>query len=60
MPGDLRLLPRREARIGLLEQLFGLGLEPPDLGVDVDFALGRGLAKLRHSGLELGDRLFEV
>ena len=48
MPRDLRLLPRRQLRIGVAQQLVGLGLEPVDLGVDVDvvalFAVSRSSA----------------
>ena len=60
MARDLRLLPRRQLGIGVAQQLGRLGLEPADLGVDVDVAAARRLAQLGDAGLELGDRLFEI
>ena len=60
MARDLRLLPRRQLGIGVAQQLARLGLEPVDLGVDVESAAARGLAQLGDAGLELGDRLFEI
>ena len=58
--GDLRLLPRRQFRIGVAQQLVGLGLEPGDLGVDIDGAIGGGFAQFVDPALQLGDRLFEI
>ncbi len=57
---DLRLLPRRQAAVSLAQQAVGLGLEPCDIGVNVERpGLGR-LPKLRDARLQLRDRLFEV
>ena len=60
MPRDLRLLPRRQLRVGIAQQLVGLGFEPADLGVDVDRAVARGLPQLRQACFKLCDRLFEI
>src|SRR5215207_2353608 len=60
VPRDLRLLPRREPRIGVAKQFVGLGLEPRNLGIEVDLALARRAAELGDPGLELGERLFEI
>jgi hypothetical protein len=59
MPGDLRLLPRRQLCIGVLKQLLRLRLQPCDFGFNVDVARARGLAKLVDPLVERGDRLFE-
>ena len=60
MARDLRLLPRRQFRISVGEQLRRLGLELVDFGLDVDLAAVGGFLELADSRLELGDRLFEV
>ena len=60
MASDLRLLPRSQLRVGIAEELVGLGLEPADLRVDVDRAVARRLAQLGNARLQFGDRLFEV
>jgi hypothetical protein len=60
MPCDLRLLPRSQLRLGVAKELSGLGFEPADLGIDVEVAVVRGLAKLRDPRLELGDRFFKI
>ena len=60
MAGDLRLLPRRQLRIGVAQQLGGLGLEPADLGVEVELAGVGRFAQLGDARFKLGDRLFEI
>ena len=61
MTRDLRLLPRRQLCISVAQQLVGLGLEPADLGIDIDVSrAARGFAQLGDPGLELGDRLFKI
>src|SRR4029077_2733469 len=59
MPRHLRLLPRRQARIELLERLRRLAFDAADfLGDGVAVAVER--AQLLDLGLELGHRFFEV
>ena len=59
MARDLRLLPRGQLGISVAEQLGRLGFELADLGIEVELAgLGR-VAKLRHAGFQLRDRLLE-
>ncbi len=61
MPGDLRLLPRREPRIELLEREAGFCFQAIDFVAD-----GNGAAAFAHGaqfldlGFEFGHRLFEV
>src|SRR5829696_1994599 len=59
MARDLCLLPRSQLGIGVAEKLGGLGVEPADLGVEVELAGTGRVAKLRHASLELRDRLLE-
>ena len=58
--GDLRLLPWRQPGISLPQQPVGLLLEAPDLGLDVELARGRCVAKLGDARFELSDRFFEI
>ena len=61
MPRHLRLLPRRQARIELLERLAGLDLDTVDFLADGDgIAASLQRAHFFHFGLELGHRLFEI
>src|SRR5688572_33433317 len=45
MARDLRLLPRSQLRIGVAEKLGRLGLEPADLGVQVERSEERRVGK---------------
>ena len=61
MTGDLRLLPRRELRVEILERLRRLGLEAGNLLADG----GRAVARLERAqfldlGLDLGHGFLEV
>ena len=61
MAGDLRLLPRRQLGIGLLQGLARLGLELGELLLDRDRALlGGKRLQLGDLAFKLGDRLFEI
>ena len=61
MAGDLRLLPRRELGIEVLERLRRLGLQAGDLLADCGRAVaGLQRAQFLELGLELGHRLFEI
>jgi hypothetical protein len=60
MPRHLGLLPGGEPAIGLAQHAFGLGLEPADLGIDVEVRILGRLAQLLDARIQLGDRFFEV
>ena len=61
MPGDLRLLPGGELRIGLLQRLLRLGLELGELLLDGHRALlGGERFELGDLAFKLGNRLFEI
>ena len=57
---DLRLLPRRQARVGDAQLPVGLVGQPADLLGDVDAARLLHLPKLLDLALELGDGFLEV
>src|SRR5262245_30016580 len=65
----LRFLPRRQTRIGVRNQLFGLLAEAADFFVDIDRSaamvlpvgfLRRQLAQLLDFTFELGDAFFKL
>ena len=60
MAGDLHLLPRRQAGIGLLQQPVGLALKLAHLVGDIDLACIREMAKLFDFAFQLRDRPFEI
>ena len=60
MAGDLHLLPRRQAGIGLLQQPVGLALKLTHLVGDIDLACIREMAKLFDFAFQLRDRPFEI
>jgi len=61
MPRHLRLLPRRQAGVELLERLARLDLDAVDLLADGDgVAACLQRAHFFHFGLKLGHRLFEI
>ena len=61
MARDLRLLPRAEAGVEVLQRRRGLGLEPRHVVDDRDRVVALAeRAQLLDLRLELGDRLFEI
>ena len=60
MPGNLRLLPRRERGVDFLELVGALGLQLGELVAHVDLLALVGGAQFGNPSLELGNRLLEV
>src|SRR6266513_3758050 len=60
MARELRDLPGSEAGKDAHRQLPALGLQPPDLILDVEFGIRADVLELLDLRFELGDRLFEV
>src|SRR3546814_6929540 len=60
MARHLGALPGRKPCIEVAKLPLGLGLQPFDLGGNVDAAVVCGIAKVRNSRLQLRNGLFEL